>query len=135
MSVNREAPSRSDFQTNRKRFTGARATVRFFLGQISKRVAAVIDTFSRIGARAFRDVFLYIRITAFLLWSEIAIGLAFFDQLSRGGAVLVRVVGLKYLLFVIIQPQPRQASRMPVTMSADERSTSVSSMRSRNVPP
>jgi hypothetical protein len=68
----------------------------------------VIDAFSRMCARTLRNVFLYICIAAFFLRSEVAIGLAFFDQLSGGGAVLVRIVGLKNFLFVVIQTQPLQ---------------------------
>src|SRR5229473_2737206 len=66
----------------------------------------MIYSFRSMSARAVGDVLLYIRVPALLFRREIAVGLAFFDQLARRGAMLVCIVRLKNFLFVVIETEP-----------------------------
>src|SRR6266481_3427892 len=68
----------------------------------------MIYSFRGMSARAVGNVLFYIRVPALLFRREIAVRLAFFDQLSRGRAMLFRIVGLKDLLFVVIETEPLQ---------------------------
>ncbi len=66
----------------------------------------MIDAFGGVGARAFGDVLLDVRVSALLLRREVAIGFAFFNQLPRGRAMLVGIIRLKNFLFVVIETKP-----------------------------
>ena len=66
----------------------------------------MIDPFGGMSARPIGNVLFYIRVPALLFGREIAVRLSFFDQLSRGRAMLFRIVGLKNFLFVVIETEP-----------------------------
>ena len=56
-----------NFQTHRKRLARRGAPVGFFLRQIAKRIAALIDAFGGVRARAIGDALLYSRVVALVL--------------------------------------------------------------------
>src|SRR6266576_2915600 len=68
----------------------------------------MIDSFGGMRPRAINDALLDGFILALLLGRKVTIGLAFFDQLPRGRAMLVSIVGLKDQVFVVVESQPLQ---------------------------
>src|SRR6266576_2258453 len=69
----------------------------------------MIDSFGGMRPRAIDDALLDGFILALLLGRKVTIGLAFFDQLPRGRAMLVSIVGLKDQVFVVVESQPFKA--------------------------
>src|SRR5689334_2805232 len=98
-----------NFQADGKRLAGRGTRVRFCSRQLAIRIAAQVQSFRSLSASAVGDALLHVVVGALFFWSEVAISLACFKQLKRGGAVLWRVVGLKDEVFVVIETEPLES--------------------------
>src|SRR3979411_2109812 len=68
----------------------------------------MVDPFGGMSPRTIDNALLDGFILALFLRRKVAIGLAFFDQLPSGRAMLVRIVRLKDQVFVRVESQPFQ---------------------------
>ena len=124
-----------NFQTHCERFACRGTSIGFFLWQVAKRITSLVHSFKCLRARTFRNVFLYILIFALFPWREVAIRLAFLEQTIGGSAMCGRVGRLENEIFVVVESEPLSPSMIERVDSSVERCRSVSSMRSRNLPP
>src|SRR5215212_8198836 len=84
-----------DFQADGERLARGSTSIRFFCRQIAVRIAALVQAFSSVSACPFGDALFHRFVVTLFFWSEVAIGLAFFEQAVRSGAVLRRVCRLE----------------------------------------
>src|ERR1041384_1360834 len=112
-SINDVVKSRLAFgrnlQTHCERLACGSSSIRFLLGQVAKRITALVLSFSFLRACTFRDVFFYVLILTLFLWCEIAIRLALFEQAVRGSAMRGRIVRREDEILIVIESEPLEA--------------------------
>src|SRR5215213_10030908 len=99
-----------NFQANGERVAGCSASIGFFFRQIAKGIAALVHSFSGVGARSLGDSLFHGLVVALFFRSEVAICLALFEQTACCGAVLRRVCRLKDEILVVFESEPLESS-------------------------
>ena len=97
---------RRDLQADCKWFVRCRPGVGFVFGQITKRIAAMIDTFRSVSPCPFSDVLLDVGVSALFFRREIAVGFAFVNQAAGRRAMLLGVGRLKDHLLIVVETEP-----------------------------
>ena len=99
-----------DLQAHGERLARFGTPIRLFERQISVRITSVVSALGRAALpRSLGYLLLDVPVRARALRSEVAVGLALFDETLRGRAVLVGVTRLEdYLLVKVTDAEPRE---------------------------